>query len=323
MNAPFSFLPLWELDKEKIVNDIIRRPGYLKILIKVRNELHFLMDWMAHHADIVGYGNIVIFDNWSDDPALAEYYRSLPDAVTISRYQKIHNMLHVTEEFPELYDALSKSTTYFTFLDCDEYLVYIDSNIVVNRNNIVDALKNDPPYSVFPGTWLENGICSRTLYDFRSSFYLGEMLANGKPIIRSSAGLSGWLLHNYHIQKSFWDKNNLPKFFVQHRLNLYPDKRIEANIVKLVTETLIPERWPLEKILDHDFSHETEVALHRYVNDIKRLHKCKAQTYLDKGYANMKLGTKVEFFSATERDAFYEFRHPWDNNFVQRFLGAK
>lgn len=317
----FSFLPTWEHNREQIVKNIVSRPGYLKFIIKVRDELHLLTEWLLHHTEIVDHQDIIIFDNRSEDPQLADFYKSLPPDIVVARYDALHNTIHNTDLFPELYEALARSCVYFAFLDCDEYLIHIDENLVANRTVIVDVLKNNYRYDVHPCTWLNNGLCSRDLYECSSSHRLGEMLYSGKPVIRSKAGCSGWLLHNYSIEKKFISGDNLPKFFVQHRLNLFPELRVRATLVKMAAEKLIPPDWSAERTIKHDFSGIKDPGVHRYISELKKLSTTYAPATMESGFVNIKLRKRLEFFSGIERDAFLEFRLPWDYNFVQRYLG--
>lgn len=314
-------LPFWPDDRDQIVQKIASRPGYLKIVLKIRDELHFLREWMKHHASIVGYENIIIFDNKSADPELFDFYDTLPEDVVIAAYGLLHNMIHNTNEFPELYATLARSCEYFMFLDCDEFLVHVSRDDIVRRDEIVDILKDAAPSGVTPGVWLDNGVRSRTIYRCDSSHYLGQMAYSGKPLVRSKADFNGWVLHNITIDRSLIDNSVPPEFFVQHRLNLFPERRIKANLVKMVAECLIPEGWSVDQALAHDFSAIRDAGVHRYLADIRRLRQVSGTSALMPGTMQMEVGREVDFFSQQERDIFHEFRYSTTVNFVDRYLG--
>ena len=319
--TPFVHIPSWPHHKDEIVKQIIARPGFLKIVLKIRDELHFLTEWLEHHKEIVGLENIIIFDNSSSDFQLGDFYKSLPDEVVVARFHTIHNLIHKVEEFPDLYDALSKSSSYFIFLDADEFLVMVNESLDVTRRDIVDAIRASSEFSIMPTIWLNNGVGSRVLYECFSSDQLGGMLYAGKPIIRSAEALSGWLLHNYHMDRRSFSNDVPLRFFVQHRLNLFPERRIEATITKMAAVALIPERWTAEQILRHDFSAVTDPGLYRYLNDLKKFVNGYSVSTFGTGFINMSIGRKIEFYSQSEFATFDEFLRPSGQSAMQRYLG--
>ena len=318
----FSSIPLWAVENETIERAIISKKGYLKILLKVKNEIHFLEPWVKHHAAIVGYENLIILDNMSDEEANANFYKGLPPAVTIFRFDLLYNFAQNTTYFSGLYNALSKSCEYFIFLDADEYLVRINDESCVGCDTIVERLKECGQIGVIPTTWLTNGVESQTLYHCSSVDCLGSGLRDGKPILRSSNDLFGSILHNYDISKALYDRNAPLEFFVLHRLHLYPKARIKSNMTKMITEQVVGRDITVEEILARDFSSLADPATDQRVAEIR---KYASDDYepasFSPGYAEVKVNHPIRFFGEEERAAFYKFRSATNPSSLSYYLG--
>jgi hypothetical protein len=265
-------LPRWDSQREQCCAQIARTPATLKILLKTKNDPYFLEPWIVHHHKIVGDGNIIIFDNMSDNDEVLGIYEKYKDVAVFIRFPGYHDSIHHTEQFSELYRSLSQSTKFFTFLDTDEFLVLFDGekchrdhclNEFINRNDTAD---------VFPGTWLKNTDWCATRFVCGHEFvHLAGSIAWGKPILRSRAKFRGFINHNIQLDQTLFRAPFKTNFFVLHMVNLSPDQRISSNIHKLMARGFAQPGESAEAICVRRLDGITDSNTIRYVEEIRRL----------------------------------------------------
>lgn len=224
----------WDTHREECCRSIARTRATLKILLKTRDDPFLLERWILHHRKIVGPDNLVIFDNMSTHPDVLRLYDKYKDTIQIIRYPKLHISLHDVSACPELYDALRDATRFFIFLDTDEFLVLIDEDRHYDDEVLVDFLDDQAESDAHPATWLPNMDWSASRFRCGDDFDgLASGIAWGKPLLRAKAGLSGFILHNAHLDRSLFSKPFRTNFFVLHMKHLSPEQRISANVNKL------------------------------------------------------------------------------------------
>ena len=121
------------------------------------------------------------------------------DDVVFSRYAGFVDNIHRVSIFPELYAALRASANYYSFLDTDEFLAWLEHDLTVIRDHrVVERIANSG-LPVLPGTWLSNviGFGDRFFVDVGGRG-LGEGFEVGKAGY-SFVGRSIWL---YKPQRS-------------------------------------------------------------------------------------------------------------------------
>ena len=51
---------------------VLGKDTLLKIILKAKDETYLIDTWIAHHATLVGYENLIIMDCGSQDPTYLE-----------------------------------------------------------------------------------------------------------------------------------------------------------------------------------------------------------------------------------------------------------
>jgi Glycosyl transferase family 2 len=318
----FNELPFWRADKEKICERIRSRRATLKIVVKAKDEKHFLRDWIAYHSAIVGHENLIVFDNMSSDPTVETIYTQLPKETVLVRYDGFHNNIHNKEIFASLYAALAESCRYFLFIDTDEFLTFIDNDKMVLPQSIVDFLADCEPIDAYPGTWLYDAPLSRFLFRCGSIGELDGGLRWGKPILRSAARMSGTLLHNSEISSSFYGASTPLRFFILHMLNLYPDQRIAVNLRKMVARGLIRPDDTVEAVLARDWTKIEDNIVKVYVSELRAFTEAAitSPSYGSKGLIKIEPNSRVGFPSPYEEGVFDAFRSNGPAGAISRVL---
>ena len=272
MTPAGAALPAWETDKAQVCARIAANRGLLKILLKTKDDPFFLPRWVRHHARIAGLRNLIIFDNMSTDPAVLELYDKSADDLQVVRFEGMHNRVHDTTLFPELYAALAKSCEYFIFLDTDEYLVLLDEQGWHDSFSLLRFIERNPDVPVFPGTWLINvaGSDSQIMVGTAPG-PLVDGLRWGKPVIRASAALSGFINHNGQLDKALYGPRIPTNLFVLHLVQLSAEQRIRSNVLKLIARGFISEGESVEEIARRDPAEATDQNVRLYLSEIRRL----------------------------------------------------
>ena len=148
-------LYVWERDKSEILRKL-SSPAPLKLCVKTLNEPSLIEGWIRHHAAIVGPENLIIADNASTDPDALRVYESHSEAVTIFQFEGPHNQIHWHPRFADLFRCIKDTCRYFSFVDVDERLVWIDVDSWCADRSLVDQLGAFHAVGIIPATWLIN-----------------------------------------------------------------------------------------------------------------------------------------------------------------------
>ncbi len=300
----------WRDDKSSVCDRIRSRPGFWKILLKTKNERHFLKDWIDYHANIVGLENIIIFDNMSTDKDVLGFYDDLPDDLVLTHYDGFHNFVHKVDIFPELYHALAHSCNYFSFIDTDEFVCLMDGARHYCGKAILDFVKDWDGLDVLPGTWLDNAPRSKDVFHCGlTSQTLEWGLRWGKPTIRSKAGADGIILHNSEVSASFYQPQTPKNLFMLHMKELYPEQRIKVNVGKLIARGFAHQDDRLEDIFAKDLSGVTDGVIPRYIEELKRLLIVQADPVPGIKEGMLRLGSdgRIRYFSKVEEHLVSNF----------------
>jgi hypothetical protein len=280
--------------------------------LKTKNDPILLDRWIEHHSRIVARQDIVIFDNMSDDPGVLAIYDRHPDILVV-RFTGFHNNVHRVELFGDLYSALRDSSQFFVFLDTDEFLTLIEGDHYHPDGSILEFLQSDPLPQVFPGTWLYN--TNWTANQFISGTtpeYLSSGLAWGKPVLRSSAPLDGYLNHNIQLTRTLFPARIQTNLFVLHLANLSPRQRIASNINKLVARGFAQPADTAEVISRYTLDGVIDSNIIQYVSEIRRLLPMRAQPEaqqgtLRPGCIELSPHGKITYYSELERESLLAF----------------
>ncbi|MGQ0618890.1 MAG: glycosyltransferase family 2 protein [Panacagrimonas sp.] len=303
----------WDSDTPAAARAIRSRRATFKILLKTRDDPYFLDRWIQHHARIVGLDNLIVFDNGSTDPAVAEILdRYAPDLLVI-RFTGLHNRVHHVNRFPKLYRALITSCRYFAFLDTDEFLSLIRGHQHYSSPLIVDYLDHFPAATTFPTTWLW---CVPRFADVFPLLGSPEHLANwvrwGKPILSTALPLRGFLNHNVQLPAHYFSNTIPAGLFTLHLAHLSAQQRVSVNVRKLIARGFCSAGEPIDQIVRRNLAEVTDSNVRLYVSEIKRLHNtpepdAAAAVVLGKGQIHLRPDGSVQFFGEAERFRLMEF----------------
>lgn len=305
-------LPTWEADKAVVCARIADNPGAFKILLKTKDDPFFLRRWLRHHAKIVGLKNLIVFDNMSTDPEVLSVYEKHSSDLFVIRFGGMHNLVHDTTKFPELYSALANGCEYFVFLDTDEYLVLFNRDSWRDSTSLMEFIGRNRETPVFPGTWLFNAAGTENKFMIGSDFaHLSDGLKWGKPILRSTAPIHGFINHNGQLDRSLYGPQIPTNFFVLHLVQLSGPQRIRANYLKLLSRKFISADEPLEDVAARDLSGVTDRNILLYVSEIKRLLRASNDPPVDAGLPagciELVGNGSITYHSEAQREILAEF----------------
>jgi hypothetical protein len=297
----------WDADRRACCAAIKRTRATFKILLKTKDDPVLLERWIAHHRDIVGDGNIVIFDNMSNDDAVFRIYEAYRHVVNVFRFEGYCDLVHDVSSYPELYRALAESAEYFAFVDTDERLVLFAEDRWRGGRILSRFIEENRSADAFPATWLDNVDWSATRFRCNTDFDgLAGAIAWGKPILRATANLRGFLNHNIQLDQSLFTAPFRTNFFVLHLKNLFPEQRISANVNKLVARRFARAGESAEAICRRDLAAVGDVNTTRYVEEIRRLMPLRGQGArnagpIDAGCLELRQDHSIGYFSEREK----------------------
>lgn len=126
----------------------------LKIVLKAKDEPELIDKWIAHHAGIVGYDNIIILDCGSENPDYLNALKRYSNHVIIFSYRKTYNNIHSPRANAPFFRLLAHNAKYVAVLDADEFLIGL-RNGQFSAKSTVEILR-DGNEDVYAGTWLNN-----------------------------------------------------------------------------------------------------------------------------------------------------------------------
>jgi hypothetical protein len=232
--------PQLEADKAGICAAIAARFAPLKILVKVKDEPAKMRAWIDHHAAIGGLDALIVFDNMSGDPAMADVLASYGPQLMVVRFAGYQDYLHNAYTHADLYAALRASCRFYTFIDTDEFLALYDGG--ADRFHfdlkIIEFLAANGDTRIFPATWLHNLPSHADRFVIRPGSLL-EGLQWGKPVISAAHPAAGIMLHNTQISRFILAETLRTNLFLLHRRNVSVHDRINVNIRKLISEGVL------------------------------------------------------------------------------------
>lgn len=181
----------------------------LKIVLKVKDEPELLDAWIAHHAAMVGYENLIVLDTGSSDESHLEVLRRYERSLLVLDYRKFYNDIHSAASNRGFYELISKNCRYLAVLDADEFLVSMRGD-VVSSSFVVESLRFSE-VDIYGGIWVFNSKPPKLLPDFKLDGEgeiqfdcdVGRLRAGafaGKSVVKSSSLFSaGHIGHNLHV----------------------------------------------------------------------------------------------------------------------------
>lgn len=241
----------------------------LKIILKTKDEALTLQDWISHHSEIVGAGNLVILDNLSTDLSVLDTYNRYASLIPIGRFDGFLNNPHSKSIFPEMYQWLDRTTDYYIILDTDELLVWVEGEEYLCDARLVEKLSQQKSTSALPGTWLYNQPGSKVQYCFGSRGGLVDGLRWGKPVLSTRAARPDSVIHNCQAPTLF--EPPVTNLFVLHRSRLSVVQRLRTNINKLRSYSRIAKEDGFDAISRIDLSSVDEPGIARLIKETLNL----------------------------------------------------
>lgn len=304
----------WDNDRSNICEKISSSQATLKILLKTKDDLFFINDWISHHRKIVGSANLYIFDNESTEPKLLEYYRSIEADISVFQFTGFHNDIHDDTKYPELYDAIRSSCDFFTFLDTDERLVLVKNGQWFSDGEIIGFLNKHKSAPIIPAAWLANIPGSREIFFFGEKIDdLTFGLTNGKPVLSANANAHGFLNHNIDASSAFDGSEPPLNLFVLHLNKLSAEQRIRSNLNKLKARNIIHSNVTIDELLLVDTTNISDENSRDYIEEIRLLHQADeidVVAELRPGHIIFKENGHIEFFSQSDSTLFRQYVGP-------------
>jgi hypothetical protein len=304
----------WDRDKDEICRSITQRKSKLKILLKTKNEIHYLQKWVDHHSNIVGNDNIVIFDNYSDDDYVVSLLSEYSKYIQVYRFSGFHNDVNKVDKKPELFEAIRNSCDYFIILDTDEFLYWCDDlGSIVPGNEIVDRLFRVPQADLIVGIWL-NDVGGRddrfTLFQHGSVEPIGLTL--GKSIISTRPTLSGIVCHNFQLDGPALDQARSANVLIAHLKNALPAQRIRGNLEKLRQYNFLRPNEGVERVLTADLAQlSVSGNVRQWIKEIQSLdaggNRIQSSTPLSQGQIAINGVGPIGFYSDSEKRKFLDY----------------
>jgi hypothetical protein len=139
----------------------------LKIILKTKNEGKLLEYWLQYHSKIVGWENLFVFDNLSDDPLTLEIYQKYKDKITLYQWDKNpQHVAHTYLNWDGYQKVINNQDCYLLVLDTDEFFSYYDAESgIFDNSKILEALNSTAEKRICT-LWLNNSPSVKGLSDF-------------------------------------------------------------------------------------------------------------------------------------------------------------
>lgn len=250
---------------------LLGKPAPIKLLLKVKDEPLLTADWIEHHARIVGYSNLAVFDNGSTSSEMDLVVRQYRGRVPFFRYGGFHNNLHNTKIFGDLYRVLEQCCSYHAALDADERLVWLEEGRWLADERITAHVLRRAQGQSVVGVWAQN-ILGHIDKFWVSYSDLNQGVAWGKPLVSTAITPKGILLHNSEAVAAGAEDSGLRNLFVLHLSIVSPQQRMMANLRKLRSYRVVPDDRKVEEAVQMDSASVENDRLRQYLDETKRLY---------------------------------------------------
>jgi hypothetical protein len=132
----------------------------VKIFTMVKDEVDIVRDWIIYHASMFGYDNIYVIDNYSTDGTY-EILQEYSNAIYVRRE---HDYGRKGEFMTELINNYCINNIAMP-IDIDEFIVYYDNGISVDKNLIHNYLNNLPRNNIYKMNYIHSLITNNNGYE--------------------------------------------------------------------------------------------------------------------------------------------------------------
>jgi len=183
----------------------------VKIFTMVKDEVDIIRDWIIYHGSLFGYNNIYVIDNYSTDGTY-EILKEYSKQIFIIRKNDYKNKgLYMTE----LIKNYCKNEIAFP-IDVDEFIVYYDDVINIDKTLINNYINKLPSASVYKCNYIFSQITNENGYEratVESQYGCYHNLGSHAKSFINTKYYSGIIDHGNHIPT---DKFLLTKICLIH-----------------------------------------------------------------------------------------------------------
>ena len=137
----------------------------IKIFTMVKDEVDIIREWIVFHSELFGYENIHIIDNYSTDGTY-EIIEEYKDKIHIFREK---SYLKKGIFMKNIIDKFCDSSNIAFPIDIDEFIVYYDNKIIVDKKTINDYINNLPDAYVYKANYISTIITDKTDYGYNNA----------------------------------------------------------------------------------------------------------------------------------------------------------
>jgi hypothetical protein len=220
----------------------------LKIVLKAKNEAYLIDSWVAHHAAIVGYENIIILDCGSTDSEYLHKLSILADRILVLSYFLYYDDIHWIGANLHLYDLIARNCRYLTVLDADEFLIGRIGEFFSGR--FVDPILRRYDLPLQCGTWVhaigraesaDGSASAEWTLDARTQSLINGT-HGGKAVLRSDMiAQANYVGHNFHRAEvaRLASADSLGRLIVLHAKNQPPPVMQQRLLQHLIAKRVV------------------------------------------------------------------------------------
>lgn len=249
----------------------------LRLILKTKDEEELLERWLRHHLGILpAHAKIIILDNMSVSEKVLGLYEEYAERLVVIRFSGNQDRVHIMDRFELLYKAIWRSSTYYAFIDTDEFLYMHTGNKLISDERIIQYIYNNQDIIFFPTWWLRNDYFRDDIFMFTDDIKsLCSMIMFGKPIVNSRL-IRDILLMNkvtmHTAQLPVAAYGTSPCLFVLlHLSHLSKMRRIMSNMEKLKSLGSIADARDFHAVAYANIEAIGNITVRRYVEEIRDL----------------------------------------------------
>lgn len=229
-----------------------------KVALKTKDESDLLERWINHYGEIFGYENIIIFDNESTDSDVLKVYERYNNRLgCLLQYgleKGSHNSIHYPENFPDIYEEISKKCKYFAIFDTDEFLFFVDGLMAHSGASALEQLSEEAKrldYSkIIYCFWLNEMHENRKFFKIgNDNIHLYKGARDGKHFLPSSFMTRIQSGHNSCTPSFLVPETVSTSFYLFHTRTSTPERRARVNFNKLVSRGAVKDGVTLDDFL--------------------------------------------------------------------------
>lgn len=272
----------WKTEADEACVAIKNNKVTLRIICKTKDEDDLIEKWILHYLNILEYdAKIIILDNMSTSKYVLQCYNKYSDRLIVIRFTGGYNSVHYISKFSKLYDAIWESSSFYSFIDTDEFIYIYNGIKLINDYSIIEYLKytmssgeGQEGINFFSPYLLSNAYFNDYMYKFNPNSihrysYFGKPILNSS-IVRGKLFRNRLLIHTVHFPVSL--RSNSPTCFVSlHMKDASISRRIKINMEKLRSDGIIKQCNDFYTVLNIDLKNVQHHAVKQFIEDVRHL----------------------------------------------------